>query len=71
MPEESEILNCNFCGKSQYEVRKLVAGPNVYICVECIDVCIGVLNDDDDLKLNELDMPNLASMIQLAQDKNK
>jgi hypothetical protein len=34
-----ETLYCSFCGKSQHEVRKLVAGPNVYICDECVDLC--------------------------------
>ena len=34
-----EILHCSFCGKSQSEVKKLVAGRGVYICDECIEVC--------------------------------
>ncbi|MFI5142724.1 MAG: ClpX C4-type zinc finger protein, partial [Thermoanaerobaculales bacterium] len=33
----SELLRCSFCNKSQREVRKLIAGPNVYICDECVD----------------------------------
>ena len=32
-------LNCNFCGKSQKEVKKLIAGPGCYICDECIELC--------------------------------
>jgi ATP-dependent protease Clp ATPase subunit len=32
-------MDCNFCGKSQYDVALLVAGPNVYICDECIELC--------------------------------
>ncbi|MCJ8277486.1 MAG: hypothetical protein HRT44_00645, partial [Bdellovibrionales bacterium] len=35
----SSLLRCSFCGKSQNEVKKLIAGPGVYICDECIDLC--------------------------------
>jgi hypothetical protein len=36
-------LRCSFCGKSQGEIRKLIAGPNVYICDECVDLCNDIL----------------------------
>ena len=39
-------LNCNFCGKSQKEVKKLIAGPGVYICDECIELCTEIIQDD-------------------------
>ena len=42
-----EVLRCSFCGKSQNEVRKLIAGPTVYICNECIDICNEIINDDE------------------------
>jgi ATP-dependent Clp protease ATP-binding subunit ClpX len=42
-----EILRCSFCGKSQNEVKKLIAGPNVYVCNECIDICNEIINDDE------------------------
>ncbi len=38
---------CSFCGKSQNDVRKLIAGPGVYICNECIDICNEIINDDE------------------------
>jgi ATP-dependent Clp protease ATP-binding subunit ClpX len=41
-----EVLRCSFCGKSQNEVKKLIAGPTVYICNECIDICNEIINDD-------------------------
>lgn len=41
------ILYCSFCGKSQHEVRKLVAGPAVYMCDECIELCVDIIYDDD------------------------
>ena len=40
------ILYCNFCGKSQKEVKKLIAGPGVYICDECIDLCNDIIHED-------------------------
>ncbi len=42
-----EVLRCSFCGKSQNEVRKLIAGPTVYICNECIDICNEIISDDE------------------------
>lgn len=41
-----EILHCSFCGKSQDEVKKLIAGRGVYICDECIEVCINIVADE-------------------------
>jgi hypothetical protein len=40
-------LYCSFCGKSQHEVKKLVAGPRVFICDECTDLCHGVVHKDE------------------------
>lgn len=40
------MLQCSFCGKSQDDVRKLVAGPNVYICDECVDLCNDILSEE-------------------------
>jgi len=42
----SSALHCNFCGKSQREVKKLIAGPGVYICDECIDLCNDIISED-------------------------
>lgn len=42
-----ELLRCSFCAKSQNEVKKLIAGPTVYICNECIDICNEIINDDE------------------------
>ncbi len=39
-------LKCSFCGKSQWQVRKIIAGPAVYICDECIDLCCELLIED-------------------------
>ena len=39
-------LKCSFCGKSQEQVRKLIAGPGVYICDECVDLCNEILDEE-------------------------
>lgn len=44
--DENKTVRCSFCGKPQNKVRKLVAGPNVYICDECINVCASILDDE-------------------------
>jgi ATP-dependent Clp protease ATP-binding subunit ClpX len=51
-------LNCNFCGKSRDQVEKLIAGPSVYICNECISISYEILDDDQHLLLDDLvDIP--------------
>jgi len=40
-------LYCTFCGKSQFEVRKLIAGPTVFICDECVALCVKICEDDN------------------------
>jgi ATP-dependent Clp protease ATP-binding subunit ClpX len=39
-------LYCSFCGKSQHEVRKLIAGPTVYICDECVELCMDIIREE-------------------------
>ncbi|ULP52955.1 ATP-dependent Clp protease ATP-binding subunit ClpX [Mycobacterium ulcerans] len=56
-----DLLKCSFCGKSQKQVKKLIAGPGVYICYECIDLCNEIIEEEladaDDVKLDELPKP--------------
>src|SRR5262245_45663353 len=58
---DSDLLKCNFCGKSQKQVKKLIAGPSVYICDECIDLCNEIIEEElsetSELKLEELPKP--------------
>ena len=49
MARPANLTMCSFCGKSHAEVRKLIAGPGVYICDSCINVCKGIL--DKELKV--------------------
>ena len=48
--DADEILRCSFCSKSQNDVRKLIAGPTVFICDECVDVCNEIISDDANLE---------------------
>jgi len=43
---DNKLLYCSFCGKSQHEVRKLIAGPSVYICDECVDLCNDIIREE-------------------------
>ncbi len=43
---EERLLYCSFCGKSQHEVRKLIAGPNVFICDECVELCNDIIREE-------------------------
>src|ERR1051325_7151537 len=44
---ENEVLRCSFCNKDQNDVRKLIAGPTVFICDECVEVCNDIIADDN------------------------
>ena len=44
--DKDDALRCSFCGKHQQEVKKLIAGPAVYICNECVDICNEIIVDD-------------------------
>ena len=44
--DTGELLKCSFCGKSQKQVKKLIAGPGVYICDECIDLCNEIIDEE-------------------------
>ena len=44
--ESGDLLKCSFCGKSQKQVKKLIAGPGVYICDECIDLCNEIIEEE-------------------------
>ncbi|MCG8324576.1 MAG: ATP-dependent Clp protease ATP-binding subunit ClpX, partial [Thiotrichales bacterium] len=44
--EGDRLLYCSFCGKSQHEVRKLIAGPSVFICDECVELCNDIIREE-------------------------
>ena len=49
--DSKNTLYCSFCGKSQHEVRKLIAGPNVFICNECVELCTDIIREEDKTSL--------------------
>src|SRR3546814_7837303 len=60
---DEKVLHCSFCNKSQHEVRKLIAGPSVFICDECIDLCNDIILEETqvaarDAIRNELPTPS-------------
>src|SRR5690242_6433753 len=61
MGESGDLLKCSFCGKSQKQVKKLIAGPGVYICDECIDLCNEIIEEElaesSELGLDHLPKP--------------
>lgn len=63
--DTGEIVKCSFCGKSQKQVKKVIAGPGVYICDECIDLCNEIIEEEvgeaTDLRLEELPKPREIS----------
>mgnify|MGYP002630182649 FL=1 len=46
--DDGKLLYCSFCGKSQHEVRKLIAGPSVFVCDECVDLCNDIIREELD-----------------------
>ena len=65
-------IHCSFCGKSQNEVRKLIAGPNgVYICDECIDICSDIIEEElEETELEEKEQATKINLLKPAEIKN-
>ena len=79
--DEKGQLKCSFCGKSQEQVRKLIAGPGVYICDECIELCNEIIeeelykNVDENLRLRNIPKPkeinHILNQYVIGQDRAK
>ena len=77
--ETSDLLKCSFCGKTQKQVKKLIAGPGVYICDECIELCneiiVEELTEAGTLGLQELPKPHeifdFLNQYVIGQDRAK
>lgn len=54
--DDGKLLYCSFCGKSQHEVRKLIAGPSVFICDECVDLCNDIISEE--VQESDVDSPS-------------
>ena len=63
--EGGKILYCSFCGKSQHEVRKLIAGPSVFICDECVELCNDIIREELEEKAasSRSDLPKPAEIL--------
>jgi ATP-dependent Clp protease ATP-binding subunit ClpX len=46
--KSDKLLYCSFCGKSQHEVRKLIAGPSVFVCDECVELCNDIIREESE-----------------------
>ena len=63
-------LYCSFCGKSQHEVRKLIAGPTVFICDECVELCMDIIREENKTSLvkSKEGVPSPQEIFQVLQD---
>ena len=59
MPSTKDNLHCSFCGKGQKEVKKLIAGPTVYICNECVDLCNEIIEDEDVQQIDKKEIDDI------------
>lgn len=68
--DSTEQLKCSFCGKSQRQVRKLIAGPGVYVCDECIDLCNEIIDEElsEEVQLKLEDLPKPREIYEILND---
>ncbi|WP_262314696.1 ATP-dependent Clp protease ATP-binding subunit ClpX [Lacticaseibacillus parakribbianus] len=68
--ETTGPVTCSFCGKSQDQVKKIVAGPGVYICNECIDLCKEIIDEEfkEDAVQGQLEVPKPAEILKILND---
>ena len=68
--EEKESLFCSFCGKSQKEVKKLIAGPTVFVCDECVELCMDIIKEDSKNNKTKLkkDIPKPSEIKKFLDD---
>lgn len=70
-PKDSgKLLYCSFCGKSQHEVRKLIAGPSVYICDECVDLCNDIIREEAKNLLPQQAAKELPTPLEIMEHLN-
>ena len=64
------ILYCSFCGKSQHEVKKLIAGPTVFICDECVELCMDIIKEEskDSVVRNQEGVPAPKEICKVLDD---
>ncbi|MBL0942087.1 MAG: ATP-dependent Clp protease ATP-binding subunit ClpX, partial [Alphaproteobacteria bacterium] len=64
------LLHCSFCGKSQHEVKKLIAGPTVFICDECVELCTDIIREEQkvSLAIEGPSIPTPEKIVQVLDD---
>ncbi|HCC01048.1 MAG TPA: ATP-dependent Clp protease ATP-binding subunit ClpX, partial [Ruminococcaceae bacterium] len=65
--DDRRVLKCSFCGKTQEQVKRLIAGPGVYICNECVELCLSILEDEN--VVTHPQVPGEEKSITLARPK--
>ena len=68
--DSKNTLYCSFCGKSQHEVRKLIAGPTVFICDECVELCMDIIREENKVSLVKTSegVPTPQDILAVLQD---
>ncbi len=70
--ESGDLLKCSFCGKSQKQVKQLIAGPSVYICDECVELCNEIIEErmaeNADEKVEEFDLPKPREIFEFLEE---
>src|SRR3546814_10615352 len=69
--DSSKILYCSFCGKRQHEVRKLIAGPSVFICDECVELCNDIIREEleEKAKSARSSLPKKKEILEVLDQK--
>ncbi|MDB6096596.1 MAG: clpX [Francisellaceae bacterium] len=65
--DQGKLLYCSFCGKSQHEVKKLIAGPSVFICDECVELCNDIIREE----IEERHMPHIRTKLPTPKEIDK
>lgn len=65
--DSDKLLHCSFCGKSQHEVRKLIAGPSVFICDECVDLCNDIITEEIQEAIAETASDRLPTPVEISE----
>ena len=67
--DENTTVKCSFCGKTQDQVKRIVAGPGVFICSDCIELCQEIIENDDEIEENEIEeLPKPVDIVKVLDD---
>lgn len=69
MVDAAVAIRCSFCAKAELEVSKIIAGPGIYICDECVALCVGILDEDRRAGMESQDRPQLPSWESMTDEE--